>query len=390
MRLERESISSGDLMFAVFCFLQGTVLRSGFIISVTRNDSWAMAITGFLLAVPIVAVYAALLRKFPGKNLIEIDDIVFGPFLGKLVSALYLFFFGSLAALNTRDLGNFVVGYMMPETPIAAVNVVFLIGCVYAIRKGMKNLMHLSAFLCIVALGALVINSILVLRDAQPEFLKPFFRLEPMKYVQGTVSVAAVPMGEILAFTMIIPMLGKNQKTAGPLLLGLVLSAVSMAIVILRDIVTLGPLVPIVSLPSFESVRYVSLSGILSRMESIYAVVLVTLFLFKVSILLYVFVLGLTQILARKHGPCQNIDRKNQSSEPEWLPGEASHPPLLLVSAAFVFFYSLFVFESVMENMDWGATTAPFFSLTFELLLPAVSLLVACLRKLGGVLEAKV
>ena len=63
--------------------------------------------------------------------------------------------------------------------------------------------------------------------------------------------------------------------------------------------------------------------------------------------------------------------------------------PFLLISAAFVFFYSLFVFESIMENMDWGATTAPFFSLTFELLLPAVSLLAASLRKAGGAREVK-
>lgn len=389
MKLEKGSISSKDLMFSVFCFMQGTVLRSGFIISVTRQDSWAMAITGFLLTLPILAVCTGLLRKFPGKNLIEIDDIVFGPVFGKILSALYLFFFVSLAALNTRDLGNFVAGYMMPETPIAAVTLVFLVGCAYALRKGIENLMHLSVLFTIIAMGALAVNTILLLKDVQPEFLKPFFQLKFSEFVQGTVSVAAVPMGEILAFTMITPMLEKGKKAGKPLLLGLALSAASMVFVIMRDIITLGPLVAIVSLPSFESMRYVSLADILTRMESIYAVVLVILFLFKVSILLYAFVLGLTQMLSGKSSPRANPDHEGQFCETAQLRGQHSAPPLMLISVAFVFFYSLFVFESVMENMNWGATTAPFFSLTFEFLLPAVSLLVVCLRKIGKAQEVR-
>jgi len=387
MKPERGIISPQDLTFAVFCFMQATVLRSGYIISVTRNDSWAMAVAGLVTALPIVAIYAALMRKFPGKNLMEIDDIVYGPVLGRAVSALYLFFFLSLAALNARDLGNFVVDYMMPETPIAAVILVLVAGCAYVIRKGIENLLHLSTAFCVIAVGALIVNSILLSKDARLEFLKPFFRLEPMKYVQGTVSVAAVPMGELLTFTMFAPMLGRGQSAAKPMLLGLTFSTVSMAMIMLRDILTLGPLVSIVSLPSFESVRYVSLADILTRMESVYAVVMVLLFSFKVSILLYASALGLTQILGVRGRPRE--DAGGAPCEAARLERRDGDPPFMLITAALVFFYSLFVFESVMENMDWGATAAPFFSLTFEFLLPAASLLTALLRRLGGAREAK-
>ncbi len=365
MRLEKGCITGQDLLFSVFCFMQGTVLRSGFIISDTRNDSWSMAFTGLLFALPLVAIYTLLLRWFPGKGLIEIDDLIFGPVVGKVISVLYLFFFLSLLALNTHDLGSFVIGYMMPETPIVPVIFLFLTVCIYAIHKGIENLMRLSVFFCVITTGALLINSVLILKEVKIEFLKPFFRLPLMKYVQGTVTVTAVPMGEILAFTMIAPMLGKKQKVGKPLALGLIFSSIFMAVVILRDIITLGPLVSIVSLPSFESVRYVTLAGILTRMESIYAIVLLILFLFKVCILMYAFVLGLSQILYVKN-----------------------YSTLILVSAALVFIYSLLVFESVMENMDWGSSTAPFFSLTFEFFLPVVSLLVARLRGLNRKREA--
>jgi spore germination protein KB len=358
MKLEKGRTTSYELAFSVFCFMQGTMLRSGFIIGVTKSDSWAMALTGFVVTLPIVLIYAALLRRFPEKSLIEINDIIFGKVLGKVFSVLYLFFFLSLAALNTRDLGNFAVGYMMPETPMPAIILLFLLGCVYTIHKGFENLMRLSVFFCIATVVAVALNTVLILQDVQPGALLPLFRLPPMTYVQGTLTVTAVPMGEILAFTMVAPMLGKKKKAGSPLLLGLTLSAVFMVFVLIRDIITLGPLVSIVSLPSFESVRYLSLADVLTRLESIYAVIIGFLFLFKVSVLLYAFILGLGQILNVK-----------------------SYPPLAIICTALVYLYSLFVFDSVMENMDWGATAAPFFSLTFEFLLPAVSLLVACIRR---------
>lgn len=144
------------------------------------------------------------------------------------------------------------------------------------------------------------------------------------------------------------------------------MSAVFVAAVMLHDIITMGPLVSTVSLPSFESVRYVSLGSVLTHIESIFAIILLQLFLFKVSILLYAFVLGLSQMLNLKN-----------------------YRTLTLISAALVFFYSLMVFESVMENMDWGASVAPFFSLTFEFLLPVISLLVAGLRKPNRIREAQ-
>ena len=366
MKAEKGCISRQDLIFSVFCFMQGTMLRSGFVTSVTRNDSWAMAFTGLLCMVPIIAIYVGLVHRFPGKSLMEIDDIVFGPVLGKIVSVLYLFFFLSLCALNTRDLGNFIVGYSMTETPLAAVVIFFLLVCVYSVRKGIENLMRLSVLFCIIVLAAVTLNFILVLRDVQFDFLKPFFKLSTSKYVQGTLTVAAVPMGEILTFLMIVPLLKNNRAVGKPLLIGLTASAVFMGVVMLRDIITLGPLVSVVSLASFESVRYVSLAGILTRMESLYGTMQAVLFFFKVSLLLYAFVIGVGQLLKLKN-----------------------YLRMTMISGALVAFYSLLVFESVMENMDWGASTAPFFSLSFEFILPGITLLTAVLRKKNSAVEVK-
>lgn len=363
MKLENGHISEHSLMFGVYCFMQASMLRTAFIVGVTKNDSWAMAFTGLALALVLVAIYTALLRRYQQKNLFEINELIFGNVLGKVFSAFYLFFFLTIAALNARDLGNFAESSVLPGTPLTAFILMFLMVCVYAIRKGIENMMRLATVLSFVAAGALVFNVILILKNVNIEFLKPMFQLPFKNYVQGSVTVAAVPMGEIVAFTMITPMLGKNMKAGKMMALGLTFSAVSLAVIILRDIVTLGPLIEIVRLPSFESVRYISLAGVMTRMESIFAVILISLFLFKTVILLYASVVGLAQILNFK-----------------------SYSPLTLICGALVLFYSLIVTKSAMENEDWGASVAPFFSLSFELLLPAIALATMMIK---GMLKKK-
>lgn len=72
--------------------------------------------------------------------------------------------------------------------------------------------MRLSTVLCIAAAGAVIINFILILKDVRLDFLKPIFRQPFMRYVQGTMTVSAVSMGELLVFTMVVPLLGKGQK----------------------------------------------------------------------------------------------------------------------------------------------------------------------------------
>ena len=104
-------------------------------------------------------------------------------------------------------------------------------------------------FLCIIAITAK-----LIIKDNNINFLKPFFRLPLSKYIQATAT--AIPMGEIWAFTMITPMLGKDEKPCKMMALGLTVSATLLFIIMLLDTTTMGPLVTIVKLPSFESVRY--------------------------------------------------------------------------------------------------------------------------------------
>ena len=93
MKLENGEISNTQLMILVLSFLQSMILTINFVYSISKFDTWIAVLTAYVIAIFFTLLYLKIGLKFPGKNLVEINDIVFGPYFGKLISASYIWFF---------------------------------------------------------------------------------------------------------------------------------------------------------------------------------------------------------------------------------------------------------------------------------------------------------
>lgn len=96
MKLENGEISNTQLKLLVFSFLQSMILTINFSYYITEHQTWIAVIIAFIIAVIFILLYLKIALKFPGKNIIQINDIVFGAYLGKLISASYIWFFFSI------------------------------------------------------------------------------------------------------------------------------------------------------------------------------------------------------------------------------------------------------------------------------------------------------
>ena len=359
MELEKGKISDLQLIFSIGCFIQGSTLLSAFVISVTKQDTWFVVLTGFAISLGIIGIYIALMKRYPHKNILQMFEAVFGVYAGKIVSALYFFYFLSLAALNSRDVGNFVVGYILPDTPMIAVLVMFIFICSWAVRSGAETLVRFSFLFVVVSFIVIFLIYVLLVKDMKFSNLLPAFTLPPVKYVQGTHIVAVIPFCEIVVFLMMAPCLKEQDKAARSFLLGLLIGGITLLAIVIRDIVTLGNLINIVALPSYEAVKLIDIANILTRMEVLYAIELLFLQFFKVSILFYATVLALAHVL-----------------------GLRSYKPYVLTIGTIIVSLSIIIFRSPMENAHWGPTVAPFYNTIFQLLLPGIALLTSLLRDL--------
>jgi spore germination protein KB len=245
----------------------------------------------------------------------------------------------------------------MPETPMIALLIMFIFVCAWAVRAGVETMVRYSWLFVVVSFIVIIFILLLLMKEMKLDNLLPMFTLPPLKYVQGTHIVAAIPFGEILVFMMMAPFLDNQQKIAKSFLWGFLIGAVTLLTIVVRDVVTLGNLISYATLPSYEVVKLIDVFDILTRMEVLYAIELLILLFFKVSILYFATVLALFQVLRLR-----------------------CYKPYIFITGVIILSLSMIVFRSPMENAYWGSTAAPAFSSIFQLVIPGAALLTSVLR----------
>ncbi|WMM25515.1 endospore germination permease [Tissierella sp. MB52-C2] len=360
MKIDKGKISGIQFMFTVACFIQSSSLLTSFFTSITNQDSWIIVIMGFIVSIIPLLIYGYIMKTFPDENLIEINDIVFGGIIGKIFSVLYLWFFMTLSSLNIRDLGDFVQRTTMTKTPPIIVISIFVLLCAWTVRNGIEVVTRYSMFFTLIAILIVISTSLLTINQMNIDNFLPIFDQPKMVYIQGTHIISTIPFGEIVVFLMINSNLEiEPKKRRKYFIYGFIIGGLTLLTIVLRDTAVLGNTMKIFSLPSFETLRLISIHSTLSRVEVLFAVSLIILMFFKICILYYVTVMSVAYIFKLK-----------------------SFKSLVASIGVISIIYSFNIYPTVIEHMNSASKTAPFQWLLYETILPLITMIVIKIRKL--------
>ncbi len=345
----KKTITPRQIMFACAAFVQSSSLLTSFFTGVLRQASWIGVLVGYIISIPLILMYYTILSHHPGKNLVQINELIFGRVAGKIISSLFVLYFFSLVVLNTNDVPGFIQTYLMPETPATVLAAIFMLVCVFAVRKGIENVLKYGPLFSIFQLVAVSLFTVLLFKNLNFENFLPLFDIPANRFIQGTNTVVSIPLGELFVFTMIIPNIAIDSKIKKSYLTGMTFGAVVMLLIVASDIAVLGGSMEYFFLPRFEAIRLIDVADVISRMDTLYALVLYSLRFFKVGILLYACALGFSQIC-----------------------GATEYKPFVWTIGILAVMYTVFVFPSSVEALDWGKTTAPIYSGLFVIVLPFI------------------
>lgn len=350
-------ISPAILFLMTTSFIQSSAIIMSYVTDVSGRDTWLIILFGLLAFLPIAAIFITLAQKFPGKTLIEINELVLGKIAGKIVSAIYCIYFFILCFLNLDDMSAFIVGTLMPETPKAAVLALFMAVACYAVRKGPADITRWTMAIVAGLFMITIINTLLLADQIKPEHLKPVLNQSPGVYFHAMMNMVFIAYAEIMILWMFFPILEKPMELKKPLIGGTAFGTVILLVVSARDIAVLGDAATYFTNPSYEAIRLINLADILTRMEVLYAIVLLLLLFYKITLLLYATAKGLEQVT-----------------------GIQSYRSLVWPIGVLVACYSLASFDSPLEQLYWGKNFASIFSMCFLLLLPLITLCMAAVR----------
>lgn len=356
MNLEGGKISSGQLTFLTAAFIVGTSI----IIAPGGNagrDTWLAVTGGFFISLILLWIYLGFCRRYPEHTLVEINDIILGPALGKIVSIIYIWYCFHAGAMEIRIMGEFTAT-LMSETPIDIFLIVLVITCAFAVYHGIEVLARCSVVLVIMLLVVKAFNTILLYPLIDLSNLLPILDISPQLFFKSAYAAAAYPFGEILLFMMILPFLNRPQEGPRSLVKGMSIAFLLIVILAIRDTAVIGGMGQFATFPSLSAVRMIDVGDVLTRMDIFVALDLITIGFIKVTFFYYIAVLGLAQILKLR-----------------------SYRPLVVPMIFITYIFTVSSFKSGVEIPYYAYNIWPLYSIPFEIILPVLTLLIALIRK---------
>lgn len=357
MKIEKGIISSTQLMFLIIGLLQGSTITVAFISGITKRNTWIVLLTGFIIALFLLLVYTSLSKKYPDKNLIEMNSVIYGHYLGGFMSILYIYFFWFLIPSNVRRISDIYGTYLLPETDISVFIIIIILVCIYTIRKGVEVIARVGFILSVMIFISSILITVFSINNMNLSNFLPLFQINLKEFIQGTNIMVSIPWGEMVIFLMIFPYVDDKKQIKKFSFWGLIMGSIYFLVVILRNTAVLGNIESILVLPSYQVTRFINIGEIFTRMEIWAGIILLIDSFSRICLFYYATVLSIAQFFKLR-----------------------SYNPLVIPVGIISVVLSITMYSSPMEEAYYVSIYS-IYAITFVILFPVLSLIIACIKK---------
>lgn len=232
-----------------------------------QTAAWIVPIISFAVATLGFLVIATLIRRYPGKNIVEVSEYVGGPVLGTIASLGYFAFFFATTALLIREFSETVSAALLPRTPLSVIMAVFIIATLLAVYLGIEAITRAALVGMPLIIGTLIILNILLLPQSNFDAIFPLFGPGIRKLIYDGVIHSGIA-GEVVFLSVIAGQLDEGEKVKAMGLVSLTVAASFMVISTLTySAVFPYPLSLHIPYPGYESSTLIYMGRFLQRIE---------------------------------------------------------------------------------------------------------------------------
>ncbi|MDP4104368.1 MAG: endospore germination permease [Bacillota bacterium] len=322
-----------------------------------KQDMWLSPIWASLIGFFAVFLAYKLNKLYPQYTLIEYCEPILGKVLGKIVGALYLFFYLHLSGMVVREYGEFVSGTFLPHTPILFVFGTMLLVCSFAVYGGLEVIGRCSEIIVPVVLLLYLVIFIMLIKDFHIRNMFPLMENGITPSIVGSI-VPQCWFSEYILVAFFFPYLTDQQK-------GLKWGMISVTSVLFLMVLTqftslflFGRLTSVLTYPVMVAARYISLAEFMEHLEAIVMAIWVAGTFIKITVLYYVLALGTAQ----------------------WLK-LSDFRPIVFPIGFLLLIFGVWAAPNLDELSHFISTSAPFYLFSIQIFVPLILLLIALVRK---------
>lgn len=295
--MEKNMMTGKQMKYVIAFFLIGSSLVQG-TTSNAGQDSWITIILAVISVIPLIFVYNAILRLYPGNNLYDILIKIFGKIVGRIFCLIYTFYAVHLGSLVMNIFAEFVHIVGMPETPRIFITCWMLSVCIYMAYKGLSNIGRISKFLYSILVASVIITVLASIQNIDFNYIKPILNTKIPILLNTSFNAFALPYAEMIIFTTLFSSIKPKENYKKIFFHGLLLGSIILLIANIRNILTLGPIsVKTYPFASYESISLIAIGEFFTRIEVIIGIDLLLAGFIKVCVCCYSSAIGMAKIL---------------------------------------------------------------------------------------------
>jgi len=324
-----------------------------------KQDGWIAAAVGTFAGLLLIFLFDALGRRFPNQTLVEYSETVLGKWLGKGVALLYIGYFFLLSSLVLRNIGDFITSITLPETPIQAVHIIFLVIVILGTRLGLEVFMRTAEIFFPWILMLLFLLVVCISPQIQYYKMLPILEEGIKPVLKGSLSILGIPYLELVVFLMLYPYVSKLEKAGKALFIGALFAGIVLIMITALCVLVLGSdFTARHAFPSYTLAKKIHFGEFIQRIEVFMGITWFLTIYFKLIVCFYASALGLAQLCRLR-----------------------SYRILTLPMGVLLIVLSLIVYPNIVYFREFASQIWTPFAMTFGLVLPVLLLAVASIRK---------
>lgn len=262
-----------------------------------KSNAWISTLLGLLLGLLLVLLYTKIAAIYPEKTFIELNKVVFGKWIGTIISILFLFPTFLLTAGILREIGDFFTTQVMIETPIHAIHILTLIVAIYCIRSGLEVIARTGEVFFPWIVLFLVVLVIFLLPEMKLENLIPNFAKGLGSTLGAIYPYISIPYCQLIVFLMILPHVNNAPKARKFFFIGVIFASLGITLITVMCLGVLGhDFTGRNMYPTYVLGKMISIGEFIERVEVLVAISWILSTFFKFIVSYYALLLGTTQL----------------------------------------------------------------------------------------------
>lgn len=343
----KEIISDRQGIILIVLFLLGSTIVIG-VSTAAKEDYWIAIIIAFLTFLPVVFVYGRLLTLYPEKNLYEILEAIFGKIFGRIMGLLFIWYSLHLGSMVLYNFSAFINTVGLPETPIIAPSVFFMLLCVYGVKLGIEVIGKWGQFYVSILILIGLIIALLSIPNFKLDHVRPVLASGFKPIMKTSIDVISFPLSESVLFMAILSSLQKKASYYKVYLSGIVFGTLLILVVSTVNILVLGSYIKSLNFyDTYITTARISIGDFIQRIEILVSVAFCIAGFAKISICLMSAAKGISKLL--------NLN---------------NYRLFVLPCALMIINLSYIDFQDIIDNQRFVADVYPYYAILINIIVP--------------------